>query len=193
MNSEVQRANDVNHQRRVRYNASVITANYTSAGANFKDIPDVISIFISEFDVFDEGEMLYEIERKIRKSGSCVFNGWSEYYVNSACEDRSTEALSAVSDLMQIFTRPDKYDYKRFPKTSERKNRFKNTEEGQRIMGKEIQDLLDETAAEEQKQTLVQSIKNLMETLKLTLEQAMDALKIPSDERAMYAGMVNGK
>ena len=38
---------------------------------------------------------------------------------------------------------------------------------------------------------VVRSIKNLMETLKLTLEQAMDALKIPSDERSMYAGLVN--
>ena len=36
-------------------------------------------------------------------------------------------------------------------------------------------------------------IKNLMETLKLTLEQAMDALKIPTDQRSMYAGMVNKK
>ena len=42
-------------------------------------------------------------------------------------------------------------------------------------------------------ETLVQSIRNLMETLKLTLEQAMDALKIPTEERAMYAGMVNAK
>ena len=39
----------------------------------------------------------------------------------------------------------------------------------------------------------VLDIKNLMETLKLNLEQAMDALKIPSDQRSMYAGMVNKK
>ena len=41
--------------------------------------------------------------------------------------------------------------------------------------------------------TKVLDIKNLMETLKLTLEQAMDALKIPSDQRVTLAGMVNSK
>ena len=39
----------------------------------------------------------------------------------------------------------------------------------------------------------VLDIKNLMETLKLTIEQAMDALKIPSDQRVTLAGMVNSK
>ena len=32
-----------------------------------------------------------------------------------------------------------------------------------------------------------------METLKLNLEQAMDALKIPADQRSMYTKMVNQK
>ena len=36
----------------------------------------------------------------------------------------------------------------------------------------------------------VLDLQNLMETLKLTLDQAMDALKIPADQRSMYAGMV---
>ena len=36
-------------------------------------------------------------------------------------------------------------------------------------------------------------IRNLMKNLQLTLEQAMDALSIPSDQRSMYAGLVNAK
>lgn len=34
---------------------------------------------------------------------------------------------------------------------------------------------------------LLQSIKNLMETMKLSSQQAMDALKIPKDEQDKYA------
>ena len=34
------------------------------------------------------------------------------------------------------------------------------------------------------------AIRNLMETLKLTAEQAMEALKIPEAEKAKYAGML---
>ncbi len=60
-------------------------------------------------------------------------------------------------------------------------------------MSRKIQALMDEAAAEKEQQTLVGAIRNLMDTLKLTLEQAMDALKIPSEQRSIYAGMVNAK
>lgn len=36
----------------------------------------------------------------------------------------------------------------------------------------------------------VDSIQNLMETLKLTTEQAMDALKIPEADRDLYKAML---
>ena len=53
--------------------------------------------------------------------------------------------------------------------------------------------VLDEVEKRGEQNTMVLAIKNLMETLKLTLEQAMDALKIPSDQRVTLAGMVNSK
>ena len=37
---------------------------------------------------------------------------------------------------------------------------------------------------------LLSSIKNLMETLKLTAQQAMDALKVPKEEQAHYTEML---
>ena len=52
------------------------------------------------------------------------------------------------------------------------------------------EDLDRERSAGEQ-QTKVIDIKNLMETMKWTIEQAMDALKVPSEQRKMYAGLVN--
>jgi hypothetical protein len=41
-------------------------------------------------------------------------------------------------------------------------------------------------AAESRKQGIQQSIRNLMESMKWTAEQAMDALKIPEVERSKY-------
>ena len=38
--------------------------------------------------------------------------------------------------------------------------------------------------------TLIDSIRNLMETLNLTVEQAMNALKIPHGEQAKYAALL---
>ena len=39
---------------------------------------------------------------------------------------------------------------------------------------------------EGREETTLNSVRNLMETLKLTAEQAMDALKIPDDDRKKY-------
>ena len=36
------------------------------------------------------------------------------------------------------------------------------------------------------------AIRNLMETMKLTAEQAMEALKVPGAEKVKYAGMLKG-
>ena len=41
-NVEVQKANDENHEKRVRYNTSCITANITDPGTKFEKVPDVI-------------------------------------------------------------------------------------------------------------------------------------------------------
>ena len=160
---------------------------------DFKYVPDVVSIFISEFDVFGEGDVLYEVERRIKKSGTVVFNGFSEYYVNAAVKDRTTDELSAITDLMEIFVDNSRYDYEKFPKLSERKNQLANTKEGEDIMSRDVQRIMDEAAAEEKKQTKALDIKNVMESFGVSLEKAMESLKIPAEERSMYAGMVNAK
>ena len=51
-NVEVQKADDDNHPRRVRYNTSCITANITDPGSKFEKVPNVIGIYISKFDMF---------------------------------------------------------------------------------------------------------------------------------------------
>ena len=52
---------------------------------------------------------------------------------------------------------------------------------------------LERKYKEKEQNAIAGNIQNLMETMKWTIEQAMDALKIPSNERAMYAGLVNAK
>ena len=64
-------------------------------------------------------------------------------------------------------------------------------------MGEAMRRVMKEDLARErnegEQQTKVLDITNLMKNLQLTLEQAMDALSIPTDQRSMYAGMVNKK
>ena len=190
VNIEVQKDDNDDHQKRVLFNAAAIILNETPKGTKkFRDVLDVVVIFISKFDMFKKGRMYYKINRVIEDLGDVVHNGMSEYYVNAAVKDRSTEGMSNIADLMEIFVDSDRYDYEKFPKTSERKNQFKNTEEGVRAMSGGIEALVEKRV----QQTLVSSIKNLMANLKLTLEQAMDALNIPQADRATYAGLVQEK
>ena len=55
-----------------------------------------------------------------------------------------------------------------------------------RAMNDGIQALIEKGKQE----TKILDIKNLMTNLKLSLEQAMDALSIPQTDRAIYAGLV---
>lgn len=65
---EVQKANDDDHQRRVRYNGAILTTNLTDPGEKFKDVPDVCVVFISKFDIFNGNLPLYHVDRVIRET-----------------------------------------------------------------------------------------------------------------------------
>ena len=54
-NIEVQKSDDDDHVRRVRYQASCITANITETGVKFEKVPNLCMIYISRFDMFGAG------------------------------------------------------------------------------------------------------------------------------------------
>ena len=68
------------------------------------------------------------------------------------------------------------------------------TEKGRVNMCEGLRELMADSKAEGREEgreeTTLNSVKNLMETLKLTAEQAMDALKIPDDDRKKYVSML---
>lgn len=122
---EVQRSDNDDHQRRVRYNASCLTTNITDPGTNFRDVPDVIMVYISEFDMFESGYTTYHIDRIIRETGKLSTNGLTEIYVNAAVDDGSDTA-----GLMNIFVNDEAYDLERFPHTSTQKQYLKEDPKG---------------------------------------------------------------
>ena len=128
INVEVQKADDDNHQKRVRYNGAVLTTNVMEPGKKFEHVPDVCVVFISRFDVFDGNHPLYHIDRVVRETGKVVDNGFREVYVNAGVRDGSR-----VSRLMEIFVKDSVYD-EHFPKTTEGKKRYKETEGGLNVM-----------------------------------------------------------
>lgn len=141
-NVEVQKADDDDHQKRVRYNTSCITANITEPGTKFKNVPDVIGIYISKFDMFKSGKTIYHIDRVIRETGEVQGNGLQEVYVNTKIDDGSD-----IAELMRIFNENDAYDFEKFPKVSGRKKQFKGNEGGNEKMCDLVENYANERAA----------------------------------------------
>ena len=108
---------------------ALLTTNLTNPSTKFAEIPDVIVVFISKFDVFKSSRPLYHIDRVIRETGKAVDNGFEEVYVNAEIDDDSD-----VARLMNVFNTDTAYDDVKFPVTSAYKRRYKTTEEGVREM-----------------------------------------------------------
>ena len=165
---EVQKANDDNHQKRVRYNGSVLTANIMDPGEKFEKVPDVCVVFISRFDMFKDGLPLYHVDRVVRETGKAVDNGFEEIYVNAAVKESSD-----VSELMEVFVSDTVYNDK-FPLTSAGKHRYKETEEGQNIMCEIMERINEETRVETREETL-KEVNEL--NIRLMNENRLDDLR----------------
>ena len=57
-------------------------------------------------------------------------------------------------------------------------------------MCKIMEDLLNEARDEGKKETLLDSIRSLMETMNFSAQQAMDGLRIPPDKQEEYRKLI---
>lgn len=144
------------------------TSNIVAPGAKFRDIPDVISVFISKFDVFKQGKAIYHVERIIKETGQTVYNGTQEIYINAEVDDASD-----IARLMKVFVDNNYYDDK-FPATSERKRIFKTTEEGVNEMCEIIERNRAEARAEGRAEGRLSILTKLVKLNKLSIKEAAD-------------------
>ena len=143
INIEVQKADDDNHLKRSRYNASILTTNIAKTGKKFEFIPDVCIVFISKFDIFDSGLPLYHIDKVVRETGQVIDDGLTEIFVNTVNYDGSKPAR-----LMKLFTDNDAYSNDEFPITSELKSRLKSSEGGSKTMNEILEKLIGDEKRE---------------------------------------------
>ena len=124
-NIEVQRADDDDHFRRVRFNASSITVKDSDVGERFERILDLYMVYISEHYFIGGAHTIYHVDKVIRETGELVDDGLYEVYVNTKIKDGSK-----VSDLMECFIQREIVDHKEFPAISKRVRELKTTEGG---------------------------------------------------------------
>jgi predicted transposase/invertase (TIGR01784 family) len=159
-NVEIQKSDDDDHQKRVRFNHSNIDTIFVEKGIKYRELPDVYMIFISKFDPFGEEKTIYHIDRVIKETGTIVDNGVHEVYVNTAVPDDTT-----ISELMQYFRNSTGTNDK-FKRISNRVNYFKESKEGVKIMCELVDNYAKEYAdikvKEAKKETTLQIVINMI-------------------------------
>ena len=124
INIEVQKADNDDHLRRVRYNGSVLTTNITETGTKFEFVPDVCVIFISAFDMFRSGLPLYHVKKVVMETGQIVEDGLTEIYANALIDNGSkfSKLMKVTSEIKARF----KFDEGGAVKMDETLQRWKN-------------------------------------------------------------------
>lgn len=89
---EIQKEDNDDHQRRVRYNGACIQVRTSVKGSTFGELPDVYMIYITEKDFLKKNKTIYHVDRVLSETGEIVDNGYYEIYVNGEIDDGTTLA-----------------------------------------------------------------------------------------------------
>ena len=175
---EIQRANDGAKPKRVRYHASALDMENLDGGDDFDDLPTTYIIMLTEHDYWKKGKAIYTVHKTIE--GEEYNDGQHILYVNA-----SYKGNDPIGKLMHDFmcSNPDDMYSKHL---AERAKYLKRDPKGVEIMCQVMEEMRDEVEV----RTKLVDIKNIMETLKLTAQQAMDALKIPDADRTKYLAKI---
>lgn len=190
---EVQGNSSGAHIKRARYHSSMVDSRMLAKGQAFKELKDSYVIFIYKHDKFRKGLPVYHIDRYVKETGGLFADGSHIIYVNGNYKGRDE-----IGQLMQDFhqANPENIHYNVLAQSVKH---FKETEKGRGQMSEVLEKyakIYAEEHAEEYAKEFAEkyakecvtkekaaSVKNLMENMKLTLEQALNALGIQGDER----------
>ncbi len=170
-NIEVQRANNDDHLRRARFNASSITVKESDPGDKFEEVANVCIVYISEFDFLAKGKTIYHVDKVIRETNDVIDDGLKEIFVNTAVDDGTD-----IADLMSCFVKKEVNNPK-FPKFSSEVKKLKETEGGLNSMCELMEKYNQEAISKDKERHILEMLKdNLPESkickyMDVTLEE----------------------
>ena len=197
---EIQRSDEGAIPRRARFNSSMIDSREVSKGTLFPDLPETYVIFITEHDVWKRGKPLYTVRRTFEDTEEVFNDGTHVLYVNGECQSESP-----LGRLMHDFFCSDPNDMYS-DVLAERVRFFKEDEKGVAAMCNVMKEIYDDGFASGEAQgeargevrgeirgaetERIKSIKNLISSLGITAEAAMDALKIAKTDQPKYLALL---
>lgn len=139
-NIEIQRNNHGAIPKRARYNSSLLDANITDAGEDYKNLAETYVIFITEGDIFGANKALYHVDRIVKETKKSFGDEAHIIYVNSKIQNNTV-----LGRLMYDFYCTDAKDIKN-RKLAKRVKFFKEDKEGVKIMSNVFEEIKNEGA-----------------------------------------------
>lgn len=200
---EVQGNSEGAHVRRARYHSSMVDSRMLKEGQAFRELKDSYVIFIYKHDKFQKGLPLYHVERYVGETNEQFHDGSHIIYVNG-----NYKGNDEIGQLMQDF-REKNPECMHYTELAESVKHFKEKEGGREEMSEIVERYINERVEErveervkecveervkecveervkervEKEKTI--SVQNLMNNMKWTLDQALDALGIKGKERTL--------
>ena len=186
-NVEVQTSDKRNLAKRMRYYQSMIDIQILAPGVNYLKLKKSFVIFICNYDPFERNRYIYTFENRCVEDVEIAFGDETQKVVVN-----TKGSVGEISDeLKELLVYLDEGkatgDYTR--QLDDAVRLVKSSEERRHeymVMMIHDMEMKEEGREEGIDQNRVESIKNVMEGLKYTAQQAMDLLKIPVADQSKY-------
>ena len=177
-NVEVQKKPEGAHIRRARFNSSMMDSRMLKAGQEFSELQDSYMVFITQTDIFGHGIPIYTINRYFEETDELFDDGSHIVYVNGNYKGDDT-----IGRLMHDFGCKEAKDMY-YPELAKGVKHFKE-EGGRERMCEAVEKYADRRAESARLNNLLENVRNLMESMKWSAEQAMSAMKVSEADKAM--------
>ena len=190
-NVEVQTTKNKNLPKRMRYYQSVIDVDILTPGEDYIDLTSSYVIFICNYDPYKDNRYIYTFENRCVQDTDLAFGDETlKVIVNTkGTVGEVTDDLKEVLVYLDEGKTTGEYtkqldDAVNLVKSSlERRHEYM-------VMKIHEMEIRNEGKAEGVDETRLENIKSIMNNLKLTPQQAMDALSIPPADQARYKTML---
>ena len=176
---EVQGNSKGAHVKRARYHSSMVDTRMLEESQDFKELKDSYVIFMYKHDKFKKGYPVYHIDRYVRETKEEFEDGSHIIYVNG-----KYKGDDPIGQLVSDFNQADAENM-HFKELADGVKHFKETEEGRGVMCESVENYAKAYGDKRELTGKINSVKNLMKNMKLTLDQALNALGINGEERTL--------
>ena len=208
---EVQGNSEGAHVRRARYHSSMVDSRMLKEGQAFRELKDSYVIFIYKHDKFRKGLPLYHVERYVGETDEQFRDGSHIIYVNGNYKgndeigqlmqdfrEKNPECMhyTELAESVKHFKEKEggreemseiveRYINERVEERVEERVKECVEERVKECVEERVKECVEERVKERVEKEKTISVQNLMNNMKLTLDQALDALGIKGKERTL--------